>query len=247
MKKKLFFSIRVIHILIPFSLVLTACIQAAATATRPAVTETLATVPSNTSPAVLSLTPPPIVNIPTLLPTFSAVTSKTALDNAFIQLANAFPFRITETDDYLAEVVYVTTDYAAADRYHSITTQKLAPGKDETITIGTKTWWKINGVWGPTPSGTLKQNNYWDLIPKAQDVTYTGQESVSGVPCFIFSFTLDMQAPGSYLTGSGQAWVGISDGLPRQFDFTPGANTTGGPTNQLYTYGITVDIQQPVP
>jgi hypothetical protein len=141
----------------------------------------------------------------------------------------------------------VTTDYAVADRYHSITTQDLTTKKDETITIGTKTWWKINGIWDATPSGALPQNNYWDLIPKVQDVTYTGQDIVSGVRCFVFSFTLDVQGSGLNLTGSGQAWIGISDGLPYQFDFTPGVNVTGGPTNQLYTYGIIVDIQQPVP
>jgi hypothetical protein len=93
----------------------------------------------------------------------------------------------------------------------------------------------------------LPQNNFWDVIPKAQDVAYAGPDTVDGVACFIFSFKLDVSAPGLYLVGVGKAWVGISDGLPHQFDFSPGVHITGNQTHQIYTYGITVDIQQPVP
>ena len=243
MKYYQFLSRIVIHILILACLILSACNLTSSNQPIPASPGITSGLPNA---ATFTTAPSSTLN-PTPLPTFTAATAKTMLVVAFHQLAGAFPFRITETDRYLAEVVHVTTDYAAADRYHSITTQDLTTKKDETIIIGTKTWWKINGIWDATPSGTLPQNNYWELIPKVQDVTYTGQDIVSGVRCFIFSFTLDVQAPGLYLTGSGQAWVGISDGLPYQFDFTPGVNVTGGPTNQLYTYGITVDIQQPAP
>jgi hypothetical protein len=188
-----------------------------------------------------------LVNTPTAIPTFTAASAKTTLINAFTQLANAYPFRITETDRGLVGVTHVTTDYAAADRYHTITVQEPNPNMDETITIGEKTWWKIKGTWDPNPSWTLGQNNFWTYKPKAQDVTYTSQDTVDGVSCFVFSFKLDVHSPGIYLTGSGQARVGISDSHPYQFDFSPGVNVTGQPTHQVYTYGITVDIQQPVP
>ncbi len=249
MKNQQFISVKVFRPLLLMCLVLTACSQPSAGSTQAPIapTATLAPLPSQPSTAVPTSTPAPIVSSPTPFPTFTAAGAKTALVDAFTQLAKAFPFRITETDQGPADTTYVTTDYAAADRYHSITTQAKRPNQDETITIGNKTWWKLKGTWDPTPSGTLPQNNFWNMIPKAQDVTYSGQASLNGVPCFVFSFTLHVQATGLYLTGSGQAWVGVSDGLPYQLVFTPGANTTGTPSQQVYTYAITVDIQQPSP
>jgi len=250
---------KVIQILILACLILTACSPVStnlptpastAIATRPSNTATLA--PTQTGTAVplptQTATPAPSPTLsPTPLPTFTAATAKTTLVAAFHQLANVYPFRITDTERGLADVIDVTTDYAAADRYHTTSVGKSKSDLNETITIGNKTWWKINGKWDPTTSGAMPQNNFWGYIPKAQSVAYTGQDIVDGVACFIFSFKLDIQSPGLDLVGTGKAWVGISDGLPHQFDFFPGAHITGDQTHQIYTYGITVDIQQPVP
>jgi hypothetical protein len=180
------------------------------------------------------------------VPIFSANSAKKALVNAFLKLSSAYPYRLTETTRG-ASTLDRTTDYASADQVHSSWVLAPNPDQREIITIGGQTWWKLNSKWESDPSVNDAPINLYSLLaPNTHDVQYDGQDSVMGIPCFVFNYALTINSAGVSLDGSGKAWVGISDGLPHQLDLNATVNSAPMTTHLVYSYGVKFDIQPPV-
>jgi len=216
-----------------------------ATATEPDDTDT----PEPTIAATSTPIPTPTQPQATLTagPTLSPSSAKDMLINAFLKLASAYPYRLTETTRG-ATTLDRTTDYAAADRIHSSWVLAPNPETRQTVTIGNETWWYLNGKWETTPSQTDAPVDLYSLLtPGIQSVQFVGQEPVMNIPCFVLSYTLTINTSGISISGNGKAWIGISDSLPHQV--TLDGTISGSPFTTLlvYSYGIQFDIQQPVP
>ena len=68
-------------------------------------------------------------------------------------------------------------------------------------------------------SDTSAPKDIYGLIaPNVHNVAYTGQENVLDKPCFVFSYSLTINTSGISLSGTGKAWIGISDSFPHQVD-----------------------------
>ena len=144
------------------------------------------------------------------------------LGDALHKLSNAFPYRVTETTTTSAggqtagnETTRVL-DFAAADRYRV----KLSSGDGdevELITIGDKSYSKEDGKWTEEPKAQ-KQNQRVDLeknlADAIKDVTYAGPETINGISCFVYNYTIQMAG----YAGTGKTCVRASDGLPLQSD-----------------------------
>jgi hypothetical protein len=198
-----------------------------------------------TAPATATIAPTQAPATLTAVPTFSPNAAAKALVAAFENLAKAYPYRLTETTRAGTSLDRVT-DYAAADRIHSSWVQD---GKAyETITLGAQTWWKLKGAWEANPTDTHPPVDVYALIaPNLHDVSYLGQETVLGKPCFVFAYGLTIKTSDISEDGAGKAWVGIADNLPHQVDLAGTANGFPLTTHLVYSFGIAFDIQPPAP
>jgi len=177
----------------------------------------------------------------TTAPTFDANSAAKYMVAAFESLSKAYPYQLTEhTTGGNSFTLDRTVDFAATDRSHSSWTQN---GKAyEMITIGGQTWWKTDGQWGE--SNPTKTNDIYALIaPNLHDITYTGSDTVQNTPCYVFSYQLTISDFG--LNGSGKAWIGVADGLPRQLDLEAKVNDISTTSQLVYSYGMSFDIQPP--
>jgi hypothetical protein len=172
------------------------------------------------------------------------------LGDALHKLSNAFPYRVTETTTISAggqaaanETTRVV-DFAAADRYHV----KLSGGDAgdlELITIGDKSYSKSEGKWTEEPK-TQKQNQRVDLeknlADAIKDVTYVGPETVNGVPCFVYNYTIQMTG----YTGNGKTCVRASDGLPLQSDSEFKYENVESKSHVGYEYNAALKVEAPM-
>jgi hypothetical protein len=143
------------------------------------------------------------------------------LGDALRKLSTAFPYRLTETTTTSADgktVGQQTTrvvDFAAVDRFHV----KLSSGEGEDlelISIGEKSYSKEKGKWNeePAKSNRPKNDPAKDLADAIKDVTLVGPETINGVQCFAYNYSIQLES----VTGQGKTWVRASDGLPLQSD-----------------------------
>jgi len=198
--------------------------------------------PTNAAPTSASTVPAAQATSPANQP---AGDAQTALTEAFKKLNTAYPYRLTEATTGGVTLDRVT-DFAAADRVHSTWTMSPSPDQKEMITIGSQTWWKINGAWDPNPSDTRAPVDIYSLIePNLHDVQAAGQEAANGAPCNVYTFNLTISEPDFSLSGSGKAWVGSADGLPRQLDLQATVNGAMVNSHLVYSYGVQFDIQPP--
>jgi hypothetical protein len=208
----------------------------------PEPTKPVTATPPSTQAAPATTTVPKTTTVATP----SANDATKSLFTAFEKLNSAFPYRLTEASGGAMQLDRVT-DFAAADRIHSTWTLGNA-GQDESITIGTQTWWKLHGKWDTTPSDNSIPIDVYALLYKDVSVIqYAGQETVMGTPCFVFTFKLTITTMSYALDSTGKAWVGIADGLPHQADLVGTIRGAPFTTHLVYSYGVKFDIQQPVP
>jgi hypothetical protein len=172
------------------------------------------------------------------------------LGEALHKLSNAFPYRVTETTTTSAgsqaagnETTRVL-DFAAADRYRV----KLSDGKGgdlELITIGDKNYSKEDGKW-TEEHNAQKQNQRVDLeknlADAIKDVTYVGPETVNGVSCFVYNYTIQMAG----YAGTGKTYVRASDGLPLQSDSEFKYQNVESKSHVGYEYNADVKVEAPM-
>ncbi len=174
------------------------------------------------------------------------------LGDALRKLNTSFPYRLTETTSTSSSgqtVGQETTrvvEFAAADRSHV----KLTGGAGddfEHITIGDKNYSKLNGKWTEERSSTTERKSQGvdlekNLADAIKEVTYAGPETVNGVPCFAYNYTLQVDA----YTGKGKTWVRASDGLPHQSDSEFKYGNYGSKSHIIYEYNVDVSIKAPI-
>ena len=172
------------------------------------------------------------------------------LGDALHKLSNAFPYRVTETTTTSAggqtagnETTRVL-DFAAADRYRV----KLSGGDGgevELITIGDKSYSKEDGKWSEEPNAK-KQNQRVDLeknlADAIKDVTYAGPETINGISCFVYNYTIQMAG----YAGTGKTYVRASDGLPLQSDSEFKYQNVESKSHVGYEYNADVKIEAPM-
>jgi len=172
------------------------------------------------------------------------------LGDALHKLSNAFPYRVTETTttsssgQAAANETTRVLDFVAADRYRV----KLSGGEGsdiELITIGDKSYSKEDGKWTEDPN-PQKQNQRVDLeknlADAIKDVTYAGPETVNGVSCFVYNYTIQMAG----YAGTGKTYVRASDGLPLQSDSEFKYQNVESKSHVGYEYNADVKIEAPM-
>lgn len=177
------------------------------------------------------------------------------LGGAQRKLKTAYPYRLTETMSTTTNgqtAMQPTTrvaDFAAADRSH----MKWTGGSDmEMIRIGDKEYWRFDGKWseyaGQFAEEQAKRGAELEkkMAEAPKEVKYVGSETVNGVPCFAYTFSLEMNLAGDTWTGTGKAWVGAADGLPHQIDSDFKVSVYGHKSHTVYEYNVDVKVEKPV-
>jgi len=178
------------------------------------------------------------------------------LGDALRRLKTAYPYRLTETMSATAngrtampESTRVV-DFAGPDRSHMKWTGGQG-GDVEAISIGEKHYWFANGKWTegtlPSSAGVNRSEDFANKIAEmVKEVKYLGPETINGVPCFAYSYTLETNLGGQRYTGTGKAWVGAADGLPRQSDTEFNVSTYAQKSHVIYEYGANIKVEPPV-
>ena len=179
------------------------------------------------------------------------------LGDAFRKLKAAYPYRLTETTSgtmngktTMPENKRVV-DFAAADRSHLKWTGGIG-GNIEEITIGDKRYWYSEGKWSedsrPSADERAKRGAELEkaLASATKDVKYMGPETVNGMPCFAYTYTLDFNVSGNSYPGSGKAWVGAADGLPHQNDSEFSFKSYNQKSHIVYEYNVDFKVEKPI-
>jgi len=178
------------------------------------------------------------------------------LRDALEKLNAAYPYRLTEVSSGSANgtAAAQTTrvvDFAAKDRSHA---KWLGGplGDTEVITIGDKQYTKLNnGNWTEGPAASANQREgtaerMRDLLAKViKDVKYVGAETVNGVACHAYAYTIDGELAGQRWAGTGKSWIAASDGLPRQIDSELNTSTYQAKSHITYEYNVSVKVEKP--
>src|SRR6266496_6684830 len=80
------------------------------------------------------------------------------------------------------------------------------------------------------------------IAEMTREVKYLGPETIDRVPCFAYSYTLETNLGGQRYTGTGKAWVGAADGLPRQSDTEFKVSTYSQRSHIVYEYDPDIKV-----
>lgn len=178
--------------------------------------------------------------------------------DALRKLQTAYPYRLTETtsttinDKEVASVTTRVVEFAAADRSHAVISGGSG-GNYETITIGDKRYWKTNGTWteGTAPSNAARakfaEKMEGALASMTKDVKSAGSESVNGVACYVYAYTIEMKLESYTFSGTGKTWIGTADGLPHQTDYEMKTGMYNQKSHVVYEYNVSAKIEKPIP
>ena len=179
------------------------------------------------------------------------------LGDALRKLNSAYPYRLTETVSATANGQVAmpesnrVTEFAAADRSHL----KLTGGSGgdfEQITIGEKRYWYTGGKWseqaGPSMAQRVKRGEEFakKLAEMTKEVKYIGPETINGVPCFAYAYTIETTLSGQSYVGTGKAWIAVADGLPRQNDSEFKVAGYATKSHIVYEYNVDVKVERPI-
>lgn len=170
------------------------------------------------------------------------------LQDAFAKLKTAYPYRVTETSKFtgtgnntqdLSRVV----EFAAPDRSHT----KM--GEMELITYGDKSYMKIGDKWRETPRPPKPPGVDLEALLAAmiKDVQQVGTETLDGVSCSVYTARYEGNFGGQPIRGTGKMWIGSADGLLRQTDSKTKLGDYNSESRVVYQYGVSVDVQKPLP
>jgi len=178
------------------------------------------------------------------------------LRDALEKLNTAYPYRLTEVSSGSANGKEIpggtrVVDFAASDRSHARWTNGPL-GDTEVITIGDKEYMKLNGGnWteGAAASASRREGTaerMRDLLGKVvKDVRYVGAETVNGVACHAYAYTIDGELAGQRWAGTGKSWIGASDGLPQQIDSELNTSSYQAKSHITYEYKVKVEVAKP--
>jgi len=178
------------------------------------------------------------------------------LRDALEKLSTAYPYRLTEVSSGSANGKEIpggtrVVEFAAADRSHAKWTNGPL-GDTEVITIGDKEYTKLNNSsWTEGAAATAARREgtaerMRDLLGKVvKDVRYVGAETVNGVSCHAYAYTIDGELGGQRWAGTGKSWIGSSDGLPRQIDSELNISSYQAKSHITYEYNVNVNVAKP--
>ena len=179
------------------------------------------------------------------------------LREALERLNTAYPYRLTENSSGNATGRDISggtriVEFAAADRSHAKWTNGPL-GNTEIITIGDKQYSKLNnGNWTEGSPAGLAQRQGMEkrmremMASAVKDVRYIGTDTINGVPCHEYTYTMDMDVSGQKWTGNGKAWIGSSDGLPHQLDLEMTVSSYKQKSHITYEYNVDFKVEKPV-
>ena len=179
------------------------------------------------------------------------------LRDALERLNTAYPYRLTEESSSSGpgpekpEGTRVV-EFAAADRFHVKWTNGPR-GDAEIITIGDEQYSRLNnGNWTVgSPAGFAQRQDMEkrmrELMRKAvKDVQYIGTDTINGVPCHAYTYTMGMDVSGQHWTGAGKALIGSSDGLLHQLYSETMVGSYKQKSNITYEYKVDFKVEKPV-
>jgi hypothetical protein len=220
-------------------------------------------VPPTAAP-IIAPTPavaPPPTSVPAAAPTTATASNgltgepRAALRNAFAKLSSAGPYRIKETSTFTlagkTQTVEWVREFTPPGRLHILPDSQ---GRGETIIID-HVWYTKDqsGNWtksdSPIDPGS-KRPNVADILAKAiSDVQLVGPEVLNGTPTMAYS--MNFNAPDGKFMGTIKAWIGVTDGLPRQAELegTQASEEAQIPiqVRDIYEYDPGIKIELPVP
>ena len=176
---------------------------------------------------------------------------------ALERLNTAYPYRLTEESSSIGDGREIpggtrTVEFAAADRSHTKWTNGPLGGT-EVITIGDKQYGKLNnGNWFVgSPTGLAQrqvmEKRMRELMASAvKDVKDVGTDTINGVPCNTFTYTMDVNVSGQRWLGTGKAWIGTGDGLPHQLDSEVTISSYKQKSHITYEYNVDFKVEKPV-
>lgn len=179
------------------------------------------------------------------------------LGDALRKLNSAYPYRLTETVSATANGQTAmpestrVTEFASADRSHMKWTGG-AGGDVEVITIGEKRYSNLNGRWteetGPSMAQREKRGEDFakKLAEMTKEVKYVGPETINGVPCFAYSYSMETNLGGQSYAGTGKAWIAAADGLLRQNDTEFKVATYENKSHIVYEYKVDIKVEKPI-
>ena len=179
------------------------------------------------------------------------------LGDALRKLKTAYPYRLTEITSATANGKTAMPDtkrvveFAAPDRSHMKWTGGMGSDMEE-ITIGEKRYWYADGKWSESAGRSAEEKARTGaelekkLAEATKEVNYVGAETVNGVPCFAYTYSLEMNVEGHAYTGTGKAWVGAADGLPHQIDADFKVSVYGHKSHIVYEYNVDIKVEKPI-
>ncbi len=177
------------------------------------------------------------------------------LHEALRRLKTAYPYRLTETMSATANGQTAmpestrVVEFAAADRSRMKWTGGPG-GVVEAISIGDKHYWFENGKWAegtvPSSGGVDRAQDFANkLAEMVKEVKYLGPETINGVACHAYSYTLETTMAGQNYNGTGKVWIGAADGLPRQSDSEFKVATYAHKSHIVYEYNADFKVEKP--
>ncbi len=178
------------------------------------------------------------------------------LREALEKLNTAYPYRLTEISSGNANGREIpegsrVVDFAAADLSHAKWTGGPL-GDTEVITIGDKEYTQLNnGKWtegasAPAARREGSAERMRELLAKViKDVKYVGAETVNGVACHAYAYTIEGELAGQKWAGTGKSWVRASDGLPQQIDSELTTSSYQAKSHITYEFNVDVKVEKP--
>jgi len=179
------------------------------------------------------------------------------LGEALARLNTAYPYRLTETSSGTATGQEISggtrvVEFAAADRSHAKWTNGPL-GDTEVITIGSQQYSRLNnGNWTVGSPAGLAQRQGMEkrmremMASAVKDVQHIGTETINGLPCHEYTYTMDMDVSGQKWAGTGKAWIGSNDGLPHQLDSEMTVSSYKQKSHITYEYNVDFKVEKPM-
>jgi hypothetical protein len=173
---------------------------------------------------------------------------KQDLVQAFKKMDSSYPIRVTEktTGGMKGQPPQTTDRMTESATMHDYHTKWHSPSSSgEIISVGGKTYELNNGKWQITssnPPDSESQVKIAQLVENSvQDVKPPVDETVNGVKMRAYSFRIVKEG----VSGTGKAWIGITDGLPHASQLSLDMQDISMTANLAYDYDSSIKIKVP--
>ena len=174
---------------------------------------------------------------------------------AFLKLKRAYPYRqtVTVTDAENGQALSSETsaiEFASSSRLR-LKSQDKNGKRNEMIIFDNFNYLYLDGKWTKeawSSDEKAKMETEQDkFVSSLNEVEFAGFESVNGVQCkaYTYRWDLDISVSGKFPRGSGKAWIGVADGLPRQVDQDLPIDNHLTKSHSVYEYKVRFRIARP--